>query len=106
MCSFASGDAALGILRFIEGWYLVPVKIVEPATKDALRMVYERGIFDIGSSSFEEFYERYEPMAAYEPEMIVKPLVDIETFEGKIVCDVVPFRYLFPMGILERMSTI
>lgn len=42
-CSFASGDTALGILRFIEGWYLVPVKIVGLATEDALRKVYERG---------------------------------------------------------------
>lgn len=105
-CSFASGDTALGILRFIEGWYFVPVKIVALATKDALEKVYERGLLDIGFSSFDDFYERYELMAAYEPEMIVKPLVDIETFEGKIECDVVPFRYLFMMGMMEQMGTI
>lgn len=106
LCSFASDEVALGILRFIEGWYLVPVKVVGPATKNALRKVYEKGIFDIGFPSFEDFYEWYEPLAAYELEMIVKPLVDIETFEGKVECDLVPVRYLFSMGMMERKGSI
>lgn len=100
-CPFASDEAALGILRFIEGWYLLPVKIVGPATKEALQKVYDEGILDIGCSCFEEFYERYAPLADYELDIIVKPLVDIETFEGKVECDLVPVRYLFPMEMME-----
>lgn len=36
--------------------------------------------------------------------MIVKPLVDIETFEGKVLCDLVPVRYLFPMDVVEQLQ--
>ena len=30
-------------------------------------------------------------------------LVDIETFEGKVLCDLVPARYLFPMDVMEQL---
>ena len=42
-------------------------------------------------------------VAHYAPDMIVKPLVDIETFEGKVLCDLVPVRYLFPMDVVEQL---
>lgn len=94
----------MAIMRLPFSWYLVPVKVMEPATRETLRKVYDEGLFDIGCSSFDEFYGQYESFAYYEPEMIVKPLVDIETFEGKVLCDLVPVRYLFPMDVVEQLQ--
>ena len=100
-CAFASGETALAMIHLPFSWYLVPVKILEAATKEALKKVYDEGLLDVGLSDFDEFYEQYEPYAHYEPTMIVKPLVDIETFEGKILCELVPARYLLPMNVVE-----
>jgi hypothetical protein len=102
-CTFASGEQVLAIMRLPSSWYLIPVKVMELATKEALKNVYDEGLLDIGISDFDEFYELYEPVAHYAPDMIVKPLVDIETFEGKVLCDLVPARYLFPMDVMEQL---
>ena len=102
-CTFASGEMVLAIMRLPSSWYLIPVKVMELATKEALKNVYDEGLLDIGISDFDEFYELYEPVAHYAPDMIVKPLVDIETFEGKVLCDLVPARYLFPMDVMEQL---
>ena len=102
-CAFASGETALAVMRLPFSWYLVPVQVMEPATKEALKKVYDEGLLDTGTSNFDEFYEQYEPIAYYELNMIVKPLVDIETFEGKVLCDLVPARYLFSMDIVEQL---
>ena len=93
----------LAIMRLPFSWYLIPVKVMELATKEALKNVYDEGLLDIGISNFGEFYELYEPVAHYAPDMIVKPLVNIETFEGKVLCDLVPARYLFPMDVMEQL---
>ena len=97
------GEQVLAIMRLPSSWYLIPVKVMELATKEALKNVYDEGLLDIGISDFDEFYELYEPVAHYAPDMIVKPLVDIETFEGKVLCDLVPARYLFPMDVVEQL---
>lgn len=102
-CTFASGEMVLAIMRLPFSWYLIPVKVMELATKEALKNVYDEGLLDIGISNFGEFYELYEPVAHYAPDMIVKPLVNIETFEGKVLCDLVPARYLFPMDVVEQL---
>ena len=103
-CHFASKEVAMAMMRLPFSWYLVPVKVMEPATKEALKKVYDEGLLDIGVSDFDEFYEQYEPYAYYEPDMIVKPLVDIETFEGKVQCELVSARYLFPMDVMEQLK--
>lgn len=103
-CHFASKEVAMAMMRLPFSWYLVPVMVMEPATKEALKKVYDEGLLDIGVSDFDEFYEQYEPYAYYEPDMIVKPLVDIETFEGKVQCELVSARYLFPMDVMEQLK--
>ena len=103
-CHFASKEVAMAIMKLPFSWYLVPVMVMEPATKEALKKVYDEGLLDIGVSDFDEFYEQYEPYAYYEPDMIVKPLVDIETFEGKVQCELVSARYLFPMDVMEQLK--
>ena len=102
-CTFASGEMVLAIMRLPFSWYLIPVKVMKLATKEALKNVYDEGLLDIGISNFGEFYELYEPVAHYAPDMIVKPLVNIETFEGKVLCDLVPARYLYPMDVVEQL---
>ncbi len=103
-CTFVSEETALAIMKLPFSWYLVPVKVMGPATKEALKKVHDEGLLDVGYNSFDEFYEHYEPISYYEPDMIVKPLVDIETFEGKVLCDLVPARYLFPMDVMEQLK--
>ena len=103
-CTFASEEVAMAIMRLPFSWYLVHVKVMGPATKEALKKVHDEGLLDVGYNSFDEFYEHYEPISHYEPDMIVKPLIDIETFEGKVLCDLVPVRYLFPMDVVEQLQ--
>lgn len=103
-CTFASEEMALAIMKLPFSWYLVPVKVMGPATKEALKKVHDEGLLDVGYNSFDEFYEQYEPYVDYEPNMIVKPLVDIETFEGRVLCELVPARYLFPLDLVEQLQ--
>lgn len=104
---FASGEIVLGIVRLPDSWYAIPVKIVGLATKEALRKVWDKGIFRAEAcNSFYEFYQYYEPTASTAPDMIVIPLVDIETYEGKDECELIPARYLFPMEEMDRLHKV
>lgn len=53
-CTFASEEIALAIMKLPFAWYLVPVKVMGPATKEAMKKVHDEGLLDVGYNSFDD----------------------------------------------------
>lgn len=104
-CPFAGGDKALAIMNLYGSWYVIPVKVVGPVTKKALRRIWDEGILKADFyDSFETYYDEYmQIFGRYESDFIVLPLINIETNFGKETCDLIAVCRLFPMQWMEQL---